>query len=77
VERLGGVETDIQPDVIGQRQRSHQDVRAEGHAFIKVLLGGDALVERPDALVDPRHQDPVRDEPGFVVGLPGFLAEVL
>jgi len=38
---------------------------------------GDALVVRADALVDPRHQDPVRDEAGLVVGLPRLLAEVL
>ena len=37
---------------------------------------GDAVVQRPDGLVDERHQDPVRDEAREVVGDGRRLAEL-
>ena len=46
-------------------------------AIVSIASGlGDAVVERPDRLVDERHQDAVRDEAGEVVRLGRRLAEL-
>ena len=46
-------------------------------AIVSIASGlGDAVVQRPDGLVDERHQDPVRDEAGEVVRDGRRLAEL-
>ena len=51
-------------------------VEAELRDRVDRLGLGDAVVERPDGLVDERHQDPVRDEAGKVVRHGRCLAQL-
>ena len=61
----------------GEGERPHRVREAELGDGVDRLRLGDSGVERPDGLVDERHQDPVGDEPGEVVGLSRNLPELL
>ena len=67
----------VQPDQVGERQRSHRMGEAELRDRVDRLGFRDALEHGVRGLVDERHQDPVRNEAGKVVGVRRHLAEVL
>ena len=67
----------VEADQVGERERAHRVREAELRDRVDRLRLGDAVVQRPDRLVDERHQDPVRDEAGEVVRDRRRLAEIL
>jgi hypothetical protein len=70
------MDVDVDPDQVDERAGPHRPAHAHRHRLVEVL-GRDALVEEPDALVQRRDEDAVDDEPGRVVRahrlLPGLL----
>src|SRR5215468_3780449 len=66
----------VEADQVCERQRPHRVRKAELRDRVDRLSLRDAVLERIDGLVDERHQDPVRDEAGEVVGDRRRLAEL-
>src|SRR6266446_1503651 len=67
LQQLHDGETDIEPDQVGQRQRTQRMVHAELHDLIDAFGGRDSILHAEDRLVDHRHEHSIRHEPGRVV----------
>src|SRR5215471_14257755 len=52
----------IEPDEIGELERTHRVVRAKAHRSVDAVNGANALVQRIDRLVDHRQQNAVYDK---------------
>src|SRR6185503_6561988 len=66
IEHMHDGKAGIEPDEIGELERSHRMVGAEPHRRVDRLDRADALIERVDGLVDHRQQDAVDDEGGEI-----------
>lgn len=60
-------EAGIQPDEVGQRQRSHGLVGAQLHARVDVRRGAHPLQQAIERLINHGHQHPVHDESWIVL----------
>src|ERR1700683_5355325 len=68
VERVGDGDGGVEPDEVGQVQRSHRVGAALDHAQVDVLGGGEARLEHADGGEEVRDQQRVDDEAGPVLG---------
>src|SRR5258706_98125 len=64
-------QADIEPDEVGEHERSHRMVHAELHHAVDRFRRGHALEQREDRFVDHGHQHTVGDESWVVVDLDG------
>ena len=62
-------EAGVQPDEVGERERTHRVVHAEPHHRVDRFHRADSFHEAVHRLVDHRHEDPVRHEAGEIIHL--------
>src|SRR4051812_26732265 len=72
-DRLEGVEA----HEVTQRERAHRVVGPRFHGSVDLLDRAHALLVGPDSVEEERHEEPVDDEAGLVLGLDRELAELL
>ena len=77
MEHLGDLQHGVEPDEIGQLQRTHRMVHPQGHRDVDVLAGGEPVVVEADRRTDIRDHQPVHDEAGVVLGDHHGLAQPL
>ena len=70
-------QADVQTNQVGQSQGAHLVVSTVHHSGVDVLLGGDAVLQDDDGLVDHGEQDAVDHETGSLADLDGVLADLL
>src|SRR5690606_12636738 len=75
VQHLENRETGVQPDEVGKCERTHGMVHAELHHGVNGLRSPHTFHEAANRLVDHRHEYPVGNEAGIIVGLHRLLAE--
>ena len=76
VQHLHDREAGVEPDEIGEFQRTHRMMGAEPHRRVDRLDVADAFIERVDRLVDHRQQDAVDDEGRKIFRDRDLLAEL-
>src|SRR2546423_7178329 len=65
-QHLGDAKPHVEPDEVGQPQRSHRMVVAELHGPVDVLGAGDAFLEHADGLQSDGDTEPRRGEAGRI-----------
>jgi hypothetical protein len=76
VEHLQDPEADVEPDEVGQLERTHRVVEAHLRARVDVVGRAEALLVGPHRLGQERHEDPVDDEPRPIGGGDDLLAHL-
>src|SRR5580700_3622082 len=61
---------DVEPDQVGQLERSHRPTQGVPNREIAVVDGDVALLHEPHRLLDRDEQDAIRDEPVLLTGEP-------
>src|SRR3546814_16027060 len=74
VEHANDFETGVEPDELGDRDRTHRMVEAQTATRVAILHLADALAAREDGFVDQRNQHAVADDDGRLSGLAQRLA---
>src|SRR6266576_2413585 len=77
VERLGGVNVNVDPDEIDESARPQRPAGAVRHRLVEIFRCDACLVQDANAVVQQRDQDPVDDETRRVVAVDRLLARSL
>src|SRR3546814_7895365 len=75
VEHANDFEAGVEPDEVGERDRTHRMVEAQTATRVDILHRRDALAELEEGFVDLRHQHAVDDEARRIIGVDDLLAE--